>query len=204
MNFQNLKDELAARGFDHLTDTRLGQYVNWARGELDDMFRWPYREKSVTGVAPLTVADLGVIEAVTNETQHYTLRPYPFGGLLEDFGDLSLTGTPSFYYVAWPSGVPVVATYPASTQTIGVQYWQVPPDLGAGSDTPLAPRRFHGLLVDLAVRRAYRDRDNHEAAETLQKEIDRQVQVMVAALLGGQQVQGAASYAQVTGAAEDW
>lgn len=204
MNFTALKAELAARGFDHLSDTRLGQYVNWGRAELDDLYRWPYREAAVTGTAPLIVTDLGVIEAVTNETSHATLQPADFRGLLEDYGDLSLSGTPSSYYVSWATGVPEVATYPASTNTIGVQYWKVTPDLSAGTDTPLAPTRFHGLIVDLAVRRAYRDRDNHQAAEQLQVEIDRQVQTMIGALLGGQQVQGAGLYMQVTGASEDW
>jgi hypothetical protein len=50
MTFAELKTELAARGFDHLSDTRLGQYVNQARAELDGMHMWPYREDSATGV----------------------------------------------------------------------------------------------------------------------------------------------------------
>lgn len=199
MNFSELKTELAARGFDYLSDTRLGQYINWARAELDDTELWPYREESATGTAPLSISDLGTIEAVIDTTTSLPLEAWDYRDLLHSYGDLSVDGSPQFYYLANPSGTPEVATYPESSNTIGVQYWEVTPDL-TGTDTPLAPSRFHKIIVDMAARECYRDADNHQAAEALQVQIDRDLWRMREALLVGS-TQGPQARVQIT---EGW
>lgn len=189
MNFSALKQELSDRGFSYLSDARLGNFINWARAELDDTDLWPYREAGVTGTAPLAISDLDTIEAVENTTQSVELLPAAWRDLLAFYGDLTTSGAPLYYYLAEPAGVLEVATYPTNSDTIGVQYWRVTPDLSAGTDIPLAPTRFHKTIVDIAVRLAYRDADNHQAAEALQAEIDRDVMRM-RTTLGVQQVQG--------------
>lgn len=190
MTFAELYAELEARGFTHLSVTRRKQIVNDAVAELDEMFPWPYREASGEGTAPLTVADLGAIEQVTNETDQYVLEPRTFQWLSDMYGDLSTSGNPSFYYVAWPSGSPVVATYPSNSDTIGVQYWRTSPTLSADGDEPLAPARFHQAYLLIAQRMAESERGNLAVAQGLQGEIDRMVARMVNALLNGQQLQG--------------
>lgn len=203
MTFAELKAELLARGFSDLTDARAGVYINAARAELDRMFLWPWREKSVTGVAPVTVTDLGTIEAVINTSQNdCPLRKVDYQTLLDGYGDLSTTGMPWAYYVGWPLGAPAVATFPTSGDTIGVQYWKVTADL-TGSQTPASPSDAHYLIVDLAVRRAYRDTDNHAAAESVQLEIDRQIDSLLFTYPPGVQ-DGPDMYMRVTGASEDW
>ena len=67
-----------------------------------------------------------------------------------------------------------------------MQYWQVPPSLSADADEPLTPENYHLLIVDIAVRMAYRDTDNHAAAEALQAQIDRDLAGMIVDLLGDQ------------------
>lgn len=179
MNFSELKTELSDRGFNYLSDTRRGQYINRAVARLDGMYRWPFREASVVGTAPLTITDLGQVEAVTNQDQSdYPLYESSYADLTNWYGDLAITGTPYYWYRAYPAGSPVVATYPVSTNNIGVQYWKITPTL-TGTDTPLAPTRYHLLYVDMAVQMAYRDSDNHAAAESLVVEINRQVFEMV-------------------------
>lgn len=178
MDFSELVDELQARGFSDLTDARAGVYINNARAELDRMYLWPWRETSITGTAPISIADLAVIEAVTNETLDYRLPAVQFRDALDMWGDLSITGTPSVYYTASPLGVPAVATYPTGTDTIGVQYWKVTVDL-TGTQDPASPSEAHYLIVDMAVQRAYRDKHNHEAANALQAEIDRQLDALL-------------------------
>lgn len=195
MNFSELKTELAARGFDYLSDTRLGRYINLARAELDDSDLWPYLEKSVTGTAPVTVTDLGHIEAVLDIVTGLPLTAMAFTDLNATYGPLNNIGTPCFYYVAWPDGDPVVATYPTSNE-IGVQYWKVTLDL-SGTDTPAAPTRFHYLIVDMAARMAYRDADDADAAAAIQAEIDKSLLRMRFAL--GCVVQdGPADYVRTT------
>jgi hypothetical protein len=196
VNFSELKTELSDRGFSYLSDTRLGRYINNARAELDDTDLWPYREEFTTGAAPLSISDLGTIEAVLDERDQ-PLIPGEYRDLVSVFGDISTAGTPTHYYIANPSGTLQVATYPTSSETIQVQYWEVTPDLSLSSDTPLAPTRFHKLIVDMAVRECYRDADNHEAAEALQVQIDRDLWRMREALLV-QTTQGPQSHIQIT------
>lgn len=200
MNFSALKTEYSGRGFNHLSDGERGSDINQARAALDEMFLWPYREKGVTGVAPVAIPDLGVVETVTNEDIDYQLAPADFRSLGGAVGDLSIAGVPMVFYVG--SGN-VVATYPVSSSAIiGVQYWRITPDLMDDADLPLAPSRFHPLIVDLAVSRGYRRTDNFASAQALQPWIDQQVQVMVDSLLGGQQVAGPQGYSQVNEACD--
>lgn len=197
MQFSELYTELSDRGFSYLSTARLKQIINDAVQELDEMFPWPYREASATGTAPLAVSDLGTIEQVTNETDDYVIEPRTFQWLSQMFGDLSISGDPTYYYVAWPSGTPEVATYPSNSDTIGVQYWKVTPSLSADADTPLAPSRYHQTYLKIAQRMAESERGNLNVAAGLQQEIDRMVGRMVNALLGGQQLQGVGDQTRV-------
>ena len=199
MDFEALKNELAGRGFNHLTDAQRGVDINDARQRIDHMYLWPYRETSVTGIAPLYVDDLGTIEAVTNETGDYALMPTDYRTLL-DSGDTAAVGAPQMFYVG--SGN-IVATYPTDTSaSIGVQYWKITSDLTSDADEPLAPARFHMLIVDMAAQRAYMRTDNYGAAQALQPFIDQQLGAMVETLLGGQQIAGPQGWTSVTQACD--
>jgi hypothetical protein len=176
MDFSELKTELGERGLVRLGDTRLGVLVNRAVRELDTMERWPYREQSVTGTAPLAVSDLGFVEAVFDTTGTDALIPMrTYDDLVRSYGDLSTVGAaPSFWYLAYPAGVPTVATFPVTSVTVGVQYYRVTPVL-TGTDEPLAPEQWHGLIVDIAERLAVRAKGDHAAGEALQAAIDREL-----------------------------
>lgn len=204
MDFSDLKTELSNRGFAHLSDTRLGTYVNAARAELDRTALWPWREKSATGAAPLTITDLGTIEAVLNTTQSsFPLQRVDYRTLVENYGDLSTSGTALYYYVAWPSGTPEVATYPSGSDTIGVQYWRITPDLSADSDTPASPAQAHYTIVDLAVRRASRDSGNDDVAAAIQPEIDNAISQLIEQYPPGM-ADGPEAYVGVSFASSDW
>lgn len=201
MTFAELKTELAARGFDPVTDARRGQMINRARSELDELARWPYREASATGTgSPLIIADLGEVEAVIDMRTKQPLQHVDYQMLLGIYGDLSITGTPECWYRATPAGIPEVATYPVSTGQIGVQYWRITPDLVNPGDEPAAPERYHGLIVDMAVRRAYQDNDDHANAGFLAQSIAQDVALMTRALLS----QNEPVYQQITYSSEDW
>lgn len=176
LTFTNLKTELSDRGFSDLSDTRLGRYINAARADLDRMYLWPWREKSVTGTAPVTVSDLAVVEAVTNETQDYQLEVRQWRELQQQHGDLSAVGDPEFYYTSRPAGSLVVATYRTNSDTIGIQYWKTTADLSGASDEPDSPDEAHLLIVDIAQKRALgREVGNWEGAAAMQPEIERQI-----------------------------
>lgn len=181
MNFTALKAEVAAAGFARLTDTQLGVFVNRAMHELEDMEPWGYREASVTGTAPLAIADLGEVDLVFDtRSPNVPLEKRSYRELVSDFGDVSLTGggSPWFWYRATPGGVPTVATYPVTTATIGVQYYAVSADLSSGSDVPGVPARWHGLVALIAKRMAHAEKGDRLTAESIQVEVDRWVQRM--------------------------
>jgi hypothetical protein len=196
VQFSALKQELSDRGFDELSDTRLGQFINQGRAELDNLYSWPYRLTSASGASPLTINDLGTIEEVANSAvsgsppldyaDRRTLRDY--------YGDITITGTPSFFYI--DNGV--VRTYPVGG-TLAVRYYKRPPLLTAAGDTPLAPVDYHLLYVDFAARWAAKDGMQPDG---LSADILRQVQIMVADLFGQQLV--GSDLAPVTGDSCDW
>ena len=191
MNLGEIRAAVAGRGFDHLPSSQVDADINDVRELLDHMYLWPYREASATGPAPLSIGDLGTVEAVLDLDLDVPLRPAKWGWLLSMFGDLSLTGSPEFFYVATPDGTtPAVATYPVGSGSIGVQYYKVTSSLDVDSDEPEAPDRFHSLLVDMAVQRAYMRTDQFQAAQALQPFVDQRLSVMVGQLLGGQQIAG--------------
>jgi hypothetical protein len=203
MTFTELKAELEARGFDHLSDTRLGQYVNQARAELDGMHMWPYREESVSGAAPLAISDMVRVEQVVDADTDRVLQPSDYSTLLEAFQDnLEGTGSPLYFYVGTPSGVPTVATYPVGSGNIEVQYYARTPDLSAAGDEPACPEEYHLLLCDLATVRALRDSDEWGAAETLRGSVERDLERMRFDLL--LQHQGPMFQKTSWGSASDW
>lgn len=183
MNFTELTAELQARGNDHLTPARAGQYVNRAYQRINGMYRWPYREEGGIGVAPVIVPNLGQIEAVTNQSQgDYPLIESSYKDLTEWFGDLTTVGSPRYWYRAYVNDDPIVATYPVNGDTIGVQYWKVLPDL-TGVVSPELPSRYHMLIVDMAQQMAYRDMSAHAMAEAMRPEIAQQVLEMMEDML---------------------
>lgn len=176
--------------------------INIAYLQLCGMYQWPFLEESAVGTAPLQITDLGTVEAViVTSDSNRELVPAEWRWLVATYGDLSVDGTPEYYYVANPSGTLQVATYPESTETIGVQYFEIPAEL-TGTDTPVVPARYHDIVVDLAVCMAYRDSDNHGAAEALQAHVDRRVGQMVAEQFS-QQVQGP-GFQQIRAGSADW
>jgi hypothetical protein len=203
VTFDDLTIELLDRAFDGLTIPRAERYVNAARAELDRMFLWPWREKTTTGTSPLPVSDLGRIAAVTNSSQRYDLSAADFHSLSDAYGDLSIAGSPGLYYVSWASGTPTVTTFPSNGDTLSVRYWKVTPDLVNGTDVPDSPSEAHYTIVDLAVRRAYRDNDEHDNAAALQPEIDNAIAQLLEAYPPGTP-DGPEAYVGVTGASCDW
>lgn len=200
MDFAALQAELLARGFDALSPARAGQFINDAVTEVDGLADWPYLQKEATGVSPLAITDLARVDTVVGAETGTVLAPASFETLVEWCGgDLSTAGDPAFYYVAWPSGVPEVATYPSSSDSIVVAYYRVSPVLSAAGDTPLAPSRFHFAYLAVASRLA--ENDSEGDVSRWQAEADRGVQAMMDALLPDQV---AGSYQHVAYQSEDW
>lgn len=180
MNLEDLRTELLARGFDYLSSSRAENYLNDAYlVDICEEEDWPFLEDVKEGPAPLEIADLRAIEYVTNATQVTKLDPLLRSRITDDWNpDLTQVGTPSLYYVTKGTTVNV---FPVSTDEIAVRYWKVPTRL-SGNATPLLPERFHSLIVDGAVARAYEDSDDYELAQAAKDRFDARLAKMAESL----------------------
>lgn len=179
LSLATLRQELKDRGFDYLSNARADRYVNWGYLELCEEELWPFLEATGSGTAPLTISDLGSIGSVTNTATNSKLHQSDRRSLVDAYTDLATTGTPSYYYL---EGGNTIRTYP-SGGTLSVRYWITPPQLSADADQVVVPLRFNDLILDSAVRRAYIDSDNYEAAQAVEAERQRGLQLMRSSLL---------------------
>jgi hypothetical protein len=167
LDFSGLQTELFARGFTDLNDggagvVRAKRWLNDAAHEIDDMNDWPYLNTTLTGTAPLTIADLGTIETV-GVAGSYNLAPRDRRDLRRNCGDLATTGTAWAYYIV---GGTTINVYPVQAGlSLTVDYWKVPVDMVANGDVPAMPDRYRMAIVDLAVERAARDRGDEAGAQ---------------------------------------
>jgi hypothetical protein len=187
MDFTAMQTEVAARGFDYLTaaggataaqQVRIPRWINEAAHEIDSAEKWDYTYATSSGVAPLTIADLRLVEDVIVSSLGTPL-PGQDRMLLESiYGVLTVAGAlnPLFWFRSAPT---VVTTYPLNTSlSLSVRYWKFGPDLSAGTDVPLMPDRFRQVIVERAVAKAFRDSNDQPAeAESLQ-EVDRLLDLM--------------------------
>lgn len=181
--FLNLQNELYARGYDHLNQNAAGRarakrYINQAHQELCLEELWPFRLATATGAAPLLIADLDRVLTVVDTANN---RQRLFVASEEELSnaDLTATGTPVYFY---RSASLQVSTWPVGG-TLSVRYFRVPNMLASDADTTLVPLRYSDAIVDGAVRRAAKDRDNPDAVALAEAERQRALTLMRAQLL---------------------
>jgi hypothetical protein len=179
MDFTALKAAVASRGFSRLSPGDQGQVVNDALHELDAVEpRWPYLLTTTTGTLPLTISDLLDVATVLNTTLNTPVEFVDYEQLASWAGDLTRTNAdPQLWYFT-PGSTTSLSGFPVSTRTVKVVYWKTTTDLSGGSDTPLAPTRWHHLIVDMAVRNAMRMKSDFTDAEALQGVVDRKLAAM--------------------------
>lgn len=183
MNAEDLTTEFAARGFDYLSTSRRLIYINDAYLiDVCETENWPFLRASAEGTAPLTISDLRSVEAVVDSTQATKLRPLDQREITDSYDtNLTTTGSPTLYY---QTGETTLGVYPSNTSdTLLVTYWKAPAAL-SGSETPILPARFHSLIVDYAVARAYEDSDDYELAQNARENADGRLAKMRESLLG--------------------
>jgi hypothetical protein len=181
VNLELLRSEFLTRGFDYLTEGEANNYLNDAYLlDICEEEDWPFLEATAEGTAPLTIADLRTIEYVTNTTRNEKLDPILRARITDDWNpDLTQTGTPELYYVTEGSKVNI---FPVSTSdTIAVRYWKVAPRL-VGAATPLLPERFHSLIIDGAVARAYRKTADWELRNVAKADFEAELERMQTSL----------------------
>jgi len=195
VNLESLITAFKEQGFDYLSNPACERYLN--DGYLLDICEeeeWPFLESTVEGTSPLEISNLRAVEFVIDSTQELELRPLDRRHLVADVNtDLTTTGTPYYYYLTTGNTVNV---FPVAADTLKVRYWKVPPTL-TGNATPLLPERFHSVIVDAAVARAYTDSDDYELSEARKAQFEQRLAAMRESL-GVQHRDGSDAYIEIT------
>lgn len=160
--------ELDARGYSRFADARQNTWLNQAKNRFEDFpFDWPWLKVTLTGAAPLTVADLRRVLSVADTTSQLALERVDPDDLV-DFADanLALTGAACAWYL---SSETVVSTYP-TTAALSVRYLKFSPELSADGDAPLIPLRYRMTWIDLAEVEVLRYGVKDQAAAALMEQ----------------------------------
>lgn len=170
MNLGAIRAEVQSRGYQYVSDNRLNLWIRQGYRWICSLEPWPFLETSVSGQAPLTVADLSQIlhVSVGNET----LRGADYRDIRDLDPALDDTGTPVMWYLTGNT----INTWPTSTEILEVRYVRKPADLFSDTDEPLLPEAHHPVLVDYGVMAGLKDNDEYEQAQGLRAVIDAQIQ----------------------------
>jgi hypothetical protein len=184
MNLEELRKEVIALGAESVAtedggEDRINRWLNQAHRWLCDFKPWPFLFAEQEGTAPLTIAELGHVVAVSDVTNRNPLEPVTVNQLL--LGDPNLDGVGSAEYWYTEDGK-TIKVYPASGATFNVRYRKVPVVL-ADADEPLIPEDYQELIITRARVEVYKATDNFEAAAEILKDYERGRGEMVHALM---------------------
>jgi hypothetical protein len=170
MNRGEIRAEVRSRGYDYISDSRLNLWIKQAYEYVCSLEPWWFLETSVSGQAPLALADLSQVLYVSYGD--VSLRGADWRDIRDMDPGLDDTGTPVMWYLDGQT----IKTWPDSTESLDVRYIRNPPALASDSDSPLVPEAQHPVLVDLAVISGLKDNDEYEQAQGLQAVVDRSIQ----------------------------
>jgi hypothetical protein len=176
-DFAALKDELTARGFGYLDESRKSRFVNQGYTDLCEEAPWPFLETTTSGAAPLSVSDVREVITVTNSDRELEGRDRRW--ITDENPLLDQTGVGTYW---WRDGNNL-RVWPVDVQSITVVYLRVPPALERSEDVPIVPERYHHLIVEYAVIRALRDRMNFDDAQAVWTALQTDLQRMRDTLL---------------------
>lgn len=185
MNRKEIREEIVASGAENiLNDTggeaRINRWIQQAIREICDFKPWPFLLATKQGAAPLEVADLGHVQAVSDITGRNPLEPITLNQVLLGDPTLSSVGTPEYWYTEDGKTIKI---FPANTSvTIKVYYRKVPGAL-EDEDVPIIPEDYHDLIVTRVRVKVYKATDNLEAAAEMLKDYERELDGMVHALM---------------------
>jgi hypothetical protein len=192
----DLRDELAARGFGHLTPARLTRFINLGMTELCEQAPFPFLAVRSIGTAPITVSDFRLIESVET-SEGVKLRPLDRRIVTDQDPGLDDTGSPTYYF--FTGAGTTIDVWPANPSlTITVRYLKVPDALSDDDDVPAVPERYRMGIVDYAAGRAHAELGQHDQAAAARSEGDRTVAFMEASLIDPQ-VDGASMFVPLQG-----
>lgn len=183
-SLKELRQEVYARGFDDLDneegEPRVNRWINQSAREIYDYAPWPFLEGTVSDTAPLVISQLGHVLSLADETAGRQIGYIDRAEIAAIDPDFNEEGAATNWYREGDT----IKVWPADEEsTFLVRYVLAPEDLSEDAETPLVPAPYQDLIVDGAVVRAYKNRDNFEAAQFVRQEWERGIKQMAHALL---------------------
>jgi len=173
VNLQEARGELAGRGFDYLSASRMTIMLNNAKNAFEDAWPFPWLERTVTAAPPLLIADLKYVRMVKHVPTNDELWGLDFRQVAQDDTDLTVRGLPGYWWLEdGPDVGAILHVWPVATDQISVWYTGESPELVNQIDAPQIPARYHPIWIDYAVVQAYKDSDNFTGAQALQSDIN--------------------------------
>lgn len=186
MNRKEIREEIVASGAENiLNDTggeaRINRWIQQAIRDICDHKPWPFLFAEKEGAAPLAIADLGHVIAVSDVTNRNPIDPITLNQLL--LGDPNLSGVGQAEVWFTEDGK-TIKVYPAPSGggNFKVRYRKVPVAI-ADNEEPIIPGDYHDLIVTRVRVKVYKATDNWEAASEAWKDYEKERGGMVHALM---------------------
>lgn len=186
MNRKELREEIIALGAENIAndtggEARINRWIQQAIRELCDYKPWPFLFAEKEGAAPLAIADLGHVIAVSDVTHRNPLEPATINQLV--LGDPTLAGAGQAAYWYTENGTTIkVYPVPSGGGNFKVRYRKVPVAI-ADNEEPIIPADYHDLIVTRVRVKVYKATDNWEAASEAWKDFEKEREGMVHALM---------------------
>jgi hypothetical protein len=186
MNREEIRKEVVALGAENIArdeggEERINRWIQNAIGEICDFKPWPFLFDEQEGPAPLAIAELGHVVAVSDLRNRNPIEPVTLNQLLLGDPNLDGVGNAEYWYTEDNSTIKVYPA-PSGGGSFRVDYRKVPVELGDG-DEPLIPARYQELIITRVRVEVYKATDNFEAAAEILKDYERVLDKMVHALM---------------------
>jgi hypothetical protein len=161
--------EVLNRGFHYMDDggteeARVQRWVNDSYHEICEEADWPFLEATAAGAATLALTRCRRVIDVAHTTDNRSLAYATRAQIREMYGVTPESGTPTYWYPSTSAtDTYTINVAPVSTDSVSVLFVQYAATL-TGSDALVIPARYHWVVVEGAVRRAYADSDQYEQA----------------------------------------
>lgn len=176
MNLAAAQQALLARGFDYLDPSRATLMLNTGKDTFEDIYEWPWLQATITAPTPLVLDDLKLVMSVTDPATTDELYGLDLRQAAMNSTNLAAPGTPEYW---WIEGDDTLHAWPGDGTPLTVVYIVDSPELVLPEDTPLIPRRYHGMWIDYAVCEAYKDSDNFPGAQALRQDLTLRMQDVI-------------------------
>lgn len=185
MDRKEIREEVVASGAENILkqaggEARINRWIQQAYREVCDFKPWPFLFAKKEGAAPLTVADLGHVQAVVDVVGRNELEPITINQLL--LGDPTQVGVGRPEYWFTEDGETIKVTPTSAGLVVRVLYRKKPAVL-EDADEPIFDADYHDLIVTRVRVKVYKATDNLEAAAEMIKDYERERDAMVHALM---------------------